>query len=459
MRVATTLLRRLFLGYHRTAGLPRSTRGFRPQLEGLEDRLVMSTIIVDPTPGMGNYTTIGVAVANANPGDVIDIDTATYTEQVVVSKNLTLQTTPGHSNATIKAPSALSGSLAIVDFTGTGVTSAGLLNLNIQGPSSSLKAGVNVEQGASGVTISGDAISNIQDANNLKFGNQTGIGILIGGNTGGVFTSGTATIQNNTITTYQKGGIVVENTGSNATITGNTVTGAGKTNQIAQNGIEVGFGATASVTNNTISGNIYGKLSVTGFAAADILLYQPGAGTTASNNNCTSCDVAIWALDASSPTISNNSISGFDFEGIDLDIVSTGCSNATVTNNTISNSSGAADGIILFNATGCKIKQNNVSNCGENGIWLAGGDTSNTIGANTVTKCGGDGIVVADFDNTKNNGIGTTSTSSGNSFSGNSASGSGSFDAQDVSKGSGTAGTADTWSGDTFGTKSPNGLK
>jgi parallel beta-helix repeat protein len=451
MRSAASLLRRV--------RAPRRSRGFRPQLECLEDRLVMSTIIVDPTPGKGNYTTIGAAVTAANPGDTIDIDSGTYTEQVVVNKNLTLQTTPKQSTAIIAAPSTLTGSAAIVDFTGTAVTSATLKNLDIEGPGTGLKAGVNVEQGAGGVNITNDTLGNVHEKAALRNGIQMGIGVLVGGNSGGVFTAGSATISSCTISGYQKGGIVVENTGSTATITNNVVKGAGVNNAIAENGIEVGFGATANINNNSISNNIYGLASTTGFEAADILLYQPGAGTTVSNNSVTKSDVGIWALDASYGSISNNSVASFNFDGIVLDVVSTGCAHETVSQNSVNGgSTGTNAGIILFNASSCTVSNGAVSNCGE-GIWLAGSDTSNTISGNAVSNSAADGIVVADFDNTKPNSIGTTSSSSGNTFNNNVASGSGIWDALDVSTGSGTAGTANTWKNNTFGKKNPGGLK
>jgi parallel beta-helix repeat protein len=308
------------------------------------------------------------------------------------------------------------------------------------------------------VTITGNTIGNIREKDSIKSGTQVGIGVLVGGDTGGVITAGSATVSNNTITGYQKGGIVVENSGSSGTVSNNTVRGAGKTNALAENGIEVGFGATATVSNNSVSKNIYGLASTTGYEAADILLYQPGTGTTVSNNNLTQCDVGIWALDAASGTISNNNVSGFDFEGIDLDIVSTGCSKMVVSNNSVSNSNGAADGIIMFNATSCTISNNSVSNVGENGLWLAGGDTSNTISNNAVTNSAVDGFLVADYNGAQPNGVGTTSTSSGNTFSNNSGTGSGTWDALDVSKGSGTAGTANTWKGNAFKKKNPGGL-
>ncbi len=64
------------------------------------------------------------------------------------------------------------------------------------------------------------------------------------------------TIENSTVTDYQKNGITV-NGNVNGTVTGNIVTGDGPITYIAQNGIQVGFGATALIRGNTVSGNYY----------------------------------------------------------------------------------------------------------------------------------------------------------------------------------------------------------
>ncbi|HEX2922511.1 MAG TPA: right-handed parallel beta-helix repeat-containing protein, partial [Chloroflexota bacterium] len=59
------------------------------------------------------------------------------------------------------------------------------------------------------------------------------------------FGSGAATgkISGNTISNYQKGGIVANGAGTKADIRNNTVTGQGPVSYIAQNGIQVGYGA------------------------------------------------------------------------------------------------------------------------------------------------------------------------------------------------------------------------
>src|SRR5436190_3121492 len=103
-------------------------------------------------------------------------------------------------------------------------------------------------------------------------------------------TAGTTlgTIEGNTISNYQKGGITVNCSGTNATVTDNSVTGLGRVNYIAQNGIQFGFGSSGIARGNTISDNFYTGTAGVGpnpggqnppgwqYASAGLLLYQPG---------------------------------------------------------------------------------------------------------------------------------------------------------------------------------------
>ena len=66
----------------------------------------------------------------------------------------------------------------------------------------------------------------------------------------------TVTISGNTVSNYQKNGITA-NGAVVANILNNTVTGDGPINYIAQNGIQVGFGGTATLKGNVVSGNWY----------------------------------------------------------------------------------------------------------------------------------------------------------------------------------------------------------
>jgi hypothetical protein len=87
------------------------------------------------------------------------------------------------------------------------------------------------------------------------------------------------TISGNTIRDYQKTGILASGDVL-ATITNNTVTGSGPINYIAQNGIQVSFGASATVKSNTVSGNWYVPAS---YVACGVLLYN-ASGVKASSN-------------------------------------------------------------------------------------------------------------------------------------------------------------------------------
>lgn len=125
--------------------------------------------------------------------------------------------------------------------------------------------------------------STISDIGNNPFdGTQHGVAIFfttettVGDPTG----SASGTIDGNTVAEYQKGGIVVRGDGASATITNNAVTGLGPVDFIAQNGIQVSFGATGLVRGNTVSGNDY---TPPGTTSCGILLYQ-AAGAKVQQN-------------------------------------------------------------------------------------------------------------------------------------------------------------------------------
>jgi len=87
------------------------------------------------------------------------------------------------------------------------------------------------------------------------------------------------TISGNTVSNYQKNGITV-NGAVVANVFGNTVTGDGPADYIAQNGIQIGYGATATVKSNTASGNFYTSPAT---EACGLLLYRADGVKSSAN--------------------------------------------------------------------------------------------------------------------------------------------------------------------------------
>ena len=133
---------------------------------------------------------------------------------------------------------------------------------------------------AAAVNVTGATIRNIGEQTGFN-GTQHGVGVLYTTvDQAGTVTgpSATGTLSGSIISPYQKNGVVISGSGAAVTVANNTVTGLGPVNFIAQNGIQVSFGATAKVTGNTVTGNDYTPAKVT---ACGLLIYKAG-GVSAS---------------------------------------------------------------------------------------------------------------------------------------------------------------------------------
>jgi parallel beta-helix repeat protein len=126
-------------------------------------------------------------------------------------------------------------------------------------------------------------------------------------------TSGTTsgTVSGNMITQYQKAGIVANCAGTTVKVTNNTVTGQGPILYIAQNGIQVGYGAKAAVTGNNVSANAYSGLG--GVSSGGILVVGGTCyglplttGLTITKNTLTNNDVGVWLFNCGAGTTKTN---------------------------------------------------------------------------------------------------------------------------------------------------------
>jgi hypothetical protein len=144
--------------------------------------------------------------------------------------------------------------------------------------------------------------SSISDIGEKPFnGTQHGVAIYFAFNS-----NAKGDIRGNYIWNYQKGGIVVNGPLASSDIQGNTVTGLGPVNFIAQNGIQAGFGADTDISRNVVSGNSYTGAGQT--ASGGILLVggdcyggNPTTNTKVQSNIGYGNDVGVYVsnLDAS----------------------------------------------------------------------------------------------------------------------------------------------------------------
>jgi hypothetical protein len=316
-----------------------------------------STVVVGTCRiGLVSYSTIQDAVNAVPTGSTIEVCPGTYPEQVTINaKTLTLTGVLGGASGaavlippsgglTVNATDIGGGAVAAQIFVedSTGVT---ISHLTVDGNGNAL-VGCGTDpigiyfQNSSG-NITDDAARNqILDSNDQ--GCQVGLGIDVESDSG----APVITISNNSVHNFQKNGITANGPstgrGPAVAITGNTVIGIGASPVIAQNGIQIGFGATGKVTTNYVADDIYtGSI----YGASGILIYA-STGVTVSDNTVASAQYGIiTATDptfgtADNTTVSLNHIGGTrNFDAINL------CSNGNTAQSNSIYGSNAQSGI------------------------------------------------------------------------------------------------------------------
>jgi nitrous oxidase accessory protein NosD len=283
---------------------------------------IANQLLVCPT---ATYTTIQSAVNAASTGDSIHICAAIYAEQVTISKSLDIDA----ANGAILMPSAMvQNSISLFDAAPLAValliantSDVSIDGLIVDGSNSGISAcspdlfGI-AFQNASG-SIRRTTVRNFKLAASLN-GCQTGTGIFVqsgGGQSSSVW------IDSTSIHDFQKNGITANEVGTEVFIRGNVVTGLGPTNGAAQNGIQVGFGATGFVTGNTVSNTVYAPctaVSTCTNVATNILITQSD-GVTVANNSVAVSQVGIFIDSNSAEVSSNQSSANLVFDGIRLE--------------------------------------------------------------------------------------------------------------------------------------------
>lgn len=316
-----------------------------------------------------HFTSIQEAVSSVPPGSTIKICPKNYPEQVVINKNLTLVGVNSGSadNPVLVIPlggfapntTSLTGGhpIAAQILVQSPATAVTISSLAVDGSNNNLNGGCSdarligiYYQNASGTVNFVVARNQAQDAANFGCQISAGLGIFV--QSASPSTS-KVKIENSTVRGYQKNGITGNEVGTTVTITGDSVVGAGPTTT-AQNGIQVGFGATGKVQNNTVADDDFNGDPSAG-TGSGILIFDSGnvtiTGNSVTNTQNGLAIVTDGAFPANHNEVSNNHVSDTHLgDGIDV------CSNNnTVSGNTVF-SSGQA-GIHLDSS--CKSTGNN----------------------------------------------------------------------------------------------------
>ncbi len=246
--------------------------------------------------GYDAFSTIQAGIdAVADDGTVI-VNAGTYVESIhIVGKDITVQGQSGaviQSPATIPAESTFTTSAvnkSVVYLNNTDSTIDGfVIDGNNQGNTNYRFIGVTFYN-ASG-TLKNSVVKNVQE--NPFNGNQHGNAVYAY-NTDGVDRE--VSVLNNQVYDFQKNGITMNGAKLTAHVNQNTVTCKGTTSVTAENGIQIGYGATATLQGNTVSGCSYHSAGSTwDWGAAGILLYQSGAVTFQGGNNIFNNDTNVY---------------------------------------------------------------------------------------------------------------------------------------------------------------------
>ncbi|MDB5432933.1 MAG: type secretion C-terminal target domain, partial [Caulobacter sp.] len=361
----------------------------------------------------GSYTSIQDAVNHAHNGDTILIAGGDYTEQVTISgfTGLTLKAIDG-ATVNIIAPAdvaqtATSSSGREIDAVVTVQNSANVVldgvHVDGAGAGASIFPGTNPNfvgvfyRNASGGLTDTD-IAHVRD--NPLNGSQHGVGLQVDNDTLTAFF-----MHGGSITDFQKNATVFNH--ADLDVSGVTITGAGTTTELAQNGIQA-TASTGSIDHNTITGIGYG-----GGADAysgSILLYG-NDGLDVTNNTIVGANagghteakvVGIFLLDFGTGGNINGEISGNIISEVDTGIgVYDDATGTTIGANTVTavdQTDPYAAGVDFEGTTTAGGFTINGSDAGDLLLGSGEGDTINGLGGNDQIDGGSGADVMAGGD-------------------------------------------------------------
>jgi nitrous oxidase accessory protein NosD len=325
------------------------------------------------------FTHIQDAIDAASPGDHIRICKGTYVEQLTIRKALDIDAESGavlmpnamkQNTTSLFDGAPIAAAILVADATNvsiSGLTVDGVNN-GISGCAPDLE-GVTF-QNASG-SINRAAIRNFKLGTELG-GCQSGTGLFVQSG-GGMISK--VEIEDCTIHDFQKNGITANEVGTMAFIRRNVVTGIGPTAAIAQNGIQIGFGAGGAIAKNVVTNNLFSTCSVVASCAAVAtnILVEQSDGVEVSGNRAGISQVAIFVNGNQAQIERNETFATSVFDGIRME-----GNQSEVRRNRIFN--GAESGIFVLGNN--NVLEDNVITEAAIGIFKETGSMGNLIAMN-----------------------------------------------------------------------------
>lgn len=339
-----------------------------------------------------NASTISGGVDAASPGDMVCVTDAEspYVEQVVINKDLTLK---GFDGPTVQMPSnpsgfiipesgqewepvvfAFGGSLAAPDVSGSGTVDVSISGFTVDGADLQPDRDKNTRPRLAGILYrnvqSSDGITG-NTVENLANGGKENFGVAVYGDSD-------VTVSSNTITGYERIGIIVSGAESTGRVRNNTVTTDDPEDKNwAPNGIELVAGAQGDVKNNMVSGNLHPG------AASGAILVVGTHDVEVKENTATDNDygVGVFTFFEDNPSADDNKVIKNDVNGannwgviIGTFALGTTANNNKVTNNTLDGDDGDSGVLIFGEANNNKVIRNTFTDFDTNVLDL-GDDT------------------------------------------------------------------------------------
>jgi len=303
--------------------------------------------------GTPNYTTIQAAVNAAAPGATVYVCAGTYSEQVTISKNLSLLgAANGNLDAIIIVPPA-GGMVQNATDPAPGVANPNIAaQVFVQGPATVTIKDIIIDgannglSGCSAPTLVGlyvlnttatltgiDVRNEVMDPADIAC--DSGLGIYVEADSAVAVALTISSVNN-----FQKNGITANGYGNGTpgpvmNIFSDNVAGQGPTNGALENGIQVGYGATGKVNSNNVADVVWepGTTGDPQAASTGILVYaSEGVAVNSNRISTTQFGVAVVS-DPTYGSADNNVVTvnyinnTLLFDGIDV------CSNGNVVQN------------------------------------------------------------------------------------------------------------------------------